>query len=91
MQNLKYGFGLAVLLLTTACSHSKPGDTRFTKYAVTLPPITAPQGIKNPTAESYYPIPPVAQTTPFGVAPPLTPPGSQLVPQKSKTQLPAPT
>lgn len=76
-------------LLLTACSHTPPDQTRFVQYAKTLPPITVPSGIKNPTAVSYYPVPLVTTTAPWGVKPPLMPPGSVLVVNRN-ARLPAP-
>lgn len=76
-------------VLLTACSHTPPDQTRFVQYAQTLPPITVPAGIKDPTAASYYPVPPVTMTAPWGVKPPLTPPGAQLVANRNIV-LPAP-
>ena len=79
----------AGLLLLTACSHSHHAETKFAKYANTIPSVQTPAGIKNPTGESYYPIPPITLTQPVGSKPPVTPPGSHLVIQKNAT-LPAP-
>lgn len=76
-------------LFLTSCSHTPPDQTRFVQYAQTLPPLTVPADIKNPTAQSYYPVPPVTITAPWGVKPPLAPPGSQLVANRN-VSLPAP-
>lgn len=89
MRYLKFWACLFMVLFVAACS-SNPEKSRFAEYATTIPPIQVPPGIKNPVGESYYPIPPVALTMPFGTKPPLTPPGSMLAPQKSKAQLPPP-
>lgn len=89
MRYLKIGFGWLLLLALTACAHKAPDKTRFAQYAQTLPPINVPPGIKDPTGESYYPVPPVPLTAPFGTPPPLEPPGSQLTVQK-QIKLPAP-
>lgn len=90
MRYIKYFVGLAVLTAITACSHSSPDQSRYMKYAATIPPVNVPADIKNPTGDSYYPIPPVAFTAPIGTQPPLVPPGATLVSQKSKAQLPVP-
>jgi uncharacterized lipoprotein len=79
-----------MVLSIAACSNSSPEKSRFVEYAATIPPIQVPPGIKNPTSESYYPIPPIALATPFGTKPPLTPPGSQLQSQRNKVKLPPP-
>jgi uncharacterized lipoprotein len=78
-------FGLSL----TACSHTPPDQTRFVQYAQTLPPIQTPPDVKNPTRESYYPVPPLAVYGPVGIKPPLNPPGAHLTPLKNVT-LPAP-
>lgn len=75
-------FWLASGALLAACAHSSsssPTETKFVKYATTIPPIVVPRGAHNPTGESYYPIPPVTSNAALGVKPPLTPPGSSLV------------
>jgi|GEM_PF-4272459 len=86
---MKYLWGVLLLLAVTACSHTPPEQSRFVRYAATLPPIQVPPGIPNPTGESYYPVPPVPMMMPLGTQPPLAPPGSQLAAQK-KVKLPAP-
>jgi uncharacterized lipoprotein len=81
-KNFIYLSGIALIL--SACAHSRPGETKFTKYAQTAPPIVVPSGITDPTAVSYYPVPLVTKTAPFGTQPPLAPPGSHLVVEKKK-------
>ncbi len=85
---MRYFLCFILLLALTGCA-SHPGQTKFTEYANTIPSIIVPAGIKNPTAESYYPIPPVVMVMPIGVKPPLAPPGSQLT-VNTKTSLPKP-
>lgn len=80
---------MLMVLSIAACSHS-PEKSRFVEYAATIPPIQVPPGIKNPTSENYYPIPPVALTMPVGTKPPLAPPGSQLTKQRNNVKLPPP-
>lgn len=82
-------FLVSISLMLAACS-SAPQDRRYVKYAATLPPIQTPPGIKNPTQESYYPVPPVRITKPIGTRPPRTPPGANLRPQQVKAKLPEP-
>lgn len=68
-----------MLLVVAGCSGSNTQrSSKFIAYANTIPPIVVPPGIKNPTDESYYPVPPVQYKAPFGTVPPLTPPGSQV-------------
>ena len=78
-----------MVVFIAACS-SSPEKSRFVEYAATIPPIQVPPGIKNPTSEPYYPIPPIALRAPVGVKPPLAPPGSQLQSQRNKVKLPPP-
>jgi uncharacterized lipoprotein len=85
----KVSFASSLILLLAACS-SAPQDRRYVQYAATLPPIQTPSGIKNPTGESYYPVPPVRMTQPLGTEPPVEPPGSNLVKQQNKVPLPVP-
>lgn len=79
-------FALAFLL--TACSshsvnpgsnpYAKKESEAFIKYAQSLPPVTVPPGVPDPSGEAYYPVPQVSMKAPFGTKPPLTPPGSRL-------------
>ena len=81
---MRYGCLIIITLLTiTACAHKAPTSQskRFINYAETLPPITVPAGVTDPTKESYYPVPAVPVTAPIGLQPPLAPPSSKLVVQ----------
>jgi uncharacterized lipoprotein len=84
MRYLKSCFWLGLAVFLSACSHSRPSESKFVGYAETTHPLIAPPGIKNPTETSYYPIPPVALKAPVGAKPPLAPPGSHLVVEKKK-------
>jgi uncharacterized lipoprotein len=87
---MRYLLWLALFLTLTACSHSSRQESnRFVKYAATIPPITVPPGIQDPTGESYYPVPPILLRAPLGTKPPLEPPGREFTVYK-KVQLPAP-
>lgn len=91
MPSISFRVLLCIMSLPTmvACSHSNSQSTQFMQYAETLPPITVPPGIKNPTAESYYSVFPVHSTAPLGTEPPLEPPGSDLT-VKKQIKLPVP-
>lgn len=67
-----------MLIVVVGCAESTQRSPKFIAYANTIPPIVVPPGIKNPTDEGYYPIPPVQYKAPYGTVPPLTPPGSQI-------------
>ncbi|MBS0350756.1 MAG: hypothetical protein JSR33_06160 [Proteobacteria bacterium] len=81
----------AAMLLLSSCAHFRTVENhKFMKYAVTVPPLIVPEGIPNPEAESYYPVPPVALTAPAGTLPPVTPPGLELQRYINKPNLPPP-
>ncbi len=84
MRYLKSCFWVGLAVFLSACSHSRPSESKFVEYAGTTHPLVVPPGISNPTEVSYYPVPPVLLKAPVGAKPPLAPPGSHLVVEKKK-------
>ncbi len=91
MRYLKSYIWLVLAVFLSACSHSRPSESKFVEYSGTTHPLIVPPGISNPTEVSYYPVPPVPLNAPVGAKPPLAPPGSHLVVEKKKKAPPPAT